>query len=141
MAQFPKSCFPTGCTALLAVLLGPSAALAQGVPKLDVAPTCRPLANNDFSLQIDTQRCLKTENEAREALVQQWSRFPAGDRSLCTQTASMGGAASYVQLLTCLELRRDAAAERAKSKVDALGAATGQPLTDRPAGLRDRAAD
>lgn len=134
MALFPKTCM----AALLAVLLGAPAALSQTVPKLDVSPTCRPLANNDFSMQIDTQRCLKTENEARETLVQQWSGFPAADRSLCTQTASMGGAASYVQLLTCLELRRDAAAERAKRPVDALGVATGPPLRERPAGLRDR---
>jgi hypothetical protein len=53
----------------------------------------------------------------------------------------MGGAASYVQLLTCLELRRDARAERAKGPVDALGAPSGQPFKERPAGLREQVAD
>ena len=43
----------------------------------------------------------------REQLTREWANFPAADRSLCVQTASMGGMASYVALITCLEMKRD----------------------------------
>jgi len=49
---------------------------------------------------------------------------PAADRTLCTQTATMGGTASYVELITCLEMRRDVAKLPANRK-----------LTTRPSNL------
>ena len=85
-----------------------TAAHAAEVPKLDVSSTCRPLGG-DKSLQINTERCFKSEQEARDQLTRQWVDFPAPDRSLCTQTATMGGTASYVALITCLEMKRDVA--------------------------------
>jgi len=94
--------------ALLA--LSPSVpALAESqVPRLDVTPTCRPIDKTDM-MQLDEKRCRQIENDARDQLVRQWADFPAADRTLCTQTATMGGAASYVGLITCLEMRRDVA--------------------------------
>lgn len=85
-----------------------AAAHAADVPTLDVGRTCRPLGG-DKSLQINVDRCFKGEQEAREQLARQWADFPAADRALCTQTATMGGTASYVELITCLELQRDVA--------------------------------
>jgi hypothetical protein len=58
---------------------------------------------------IDTERCLKSENEARNQLARQWTEFPSADRTQCRQTATMGGTASYVELITCLEMKRDVA--------------------------------
>ena len=81
----------------------------NGVPRLNVGPTCRPIDRSDKSIQIDTERCLKTENDAREQLVRQWADFPAADRTLCTQTATLTDMASYVDLITCLEMKRDVA--------------------------------
>src|SRR5437764_1938975 len=85
-----------------------TAAHAAEVPKLDVSSTCRPLGG-DKSLQINTDRCFKSEQEARDQLARGWADFPAADRTLCTQTATMGGMASYVALITCLEMKRDVA--------------------------------
>ena len=85
-----------------------TAAQAAEVPTLDVSPTCRPLGG-DVSLQIDTDRCFKSEREAREQLTRDWANFSAADQRLCTQTATMGGTASYVELITCLEMKRDLA--------------------------------
>ncbi len=85
-----------------------TAAYAADVPKLDVSPTCRPLGG-DKTLQINTDRCFKSEQEARDQLTREWADFPAADRALCAQTAAMGGMASYVALLTCLEMKRDVA--------------------------------
>lgn len=121
---------------LMALAGSLSAAAAQSrVPQLDLTATCRALDKNDFSIQIDTQRCLKTEDEARAKLVQDWSTYKAAERNLCTQTARMGGMESYVQLLTCLELERDVAAARAQGqpRIEAEF-----PMTGRPAGLPRR---
>ena len=102
----------TSAAALLALSLGApafAASTGSGVPRLDVRPTCHPISANDKSIQIDNERCLKTENEAREQLVRQWADFPPADRALCTQTATLTSMASYVDLLTCLEMKRDVA--------------------------------
>jgi hypothetical protein len=113
----------------------PAVAAQSSVPKLDLGMTCRPLDRSDFAIQIDTDRCLKTENEARQKLAEEWTQHSAADRNLCTQTARMGGVESYVQLLTCLELQRDAVAERSEPRIDASSPA-GRPMTERPAGMR-----
>ena len=100
----------TSAAALLALSLGaPAFAAEPGVPRLDVGPTCRPLNASDKSIQIDTERCLKTEQETREQLVRQWADFPPADRALCIQTATLTSMASYVDLITCLEMKRDVA--------------------------------
>ena len=101
-----------------------TAAQAAEVPALDVSRTCVPMAVGDRTLQIDTDRCFKSEREAREQLAREWANFPTADRSLCTQTATMGGTASYVELITCLEMKRDVA----KLPPD-------RGLTNRPVGL------
>ena len=79
------------------------------VPRLDVTPTCRPMAMSD-GLQLDESRCRESENAAREQLVREWANFPAADRVECTTAATMGGTASYVELITCLEMKRYVAA-------------------------------
>jgi|ERR1051325_375393 hypothetical protein len=100
--------FPIKTIIIAAASLATSAVYASDVPTLDVTPTCRPIAN-DRSFAIDTDRCFKTEREARDQLTREWENFPAADRTLCTQTATMGGAPSYVELITCLEMKRDVA--------------------------------
>jgi len=93
---------------LAAASLTAPSAYAADVPTLDVARTCTPISN-DRSFAIDSDRCFKTEKEAREQLTREWANFPAADRTQCTQTATMGGTASYVELITCLEMKRDVA--------------------------------
>ncbi|TMJ06224.1 MAG: hypothetical protein E6G97_00745 [Alphaproteobacteria bacterium] len=99
---------PIKIALVLAATLLATAAHANDVPTLNVKPTCTPIGN-DKVFPIDTKQCLRSEQEARDQLVKEWANFPAADRSLCTQTASMGGMASYVALITCLEMKRDVA--------------------------------
>jgi hypothetical protein len=94
--------------ATLAAAAFVNAAHASDVPTLDTKLTCVPLGG-DASLQIDTDRCLKSEQQVREQLTQQWAGFPVADRTFCTEMATMGGTASYVALITCLEMKRDVA--------------------------------
>ncbi len=106
-----KTTLKIAAAALLLTLAAPAFAAPadRGVPRLNVGPTCHPIDRNDKSIRIDTERCLKTENDAREQLVRQWADFPSADRGLCTQTATLTDMASYVDLLTCLEMKRDVA--------------------------------
>jgi hypothetical protein len=96
----------TAVAGLAACLVGPAFAADPKVPNLDVTPTCRPLDKSDM---LDEGRCRKSEQDARDQLVRDWANFPAADRSQCIATATMGGSASYVELITCLEMKRDVA--------------------------------
>ena len=55
----------------------------------------------------DVEVCLQKEREARDQLMQQWTQFPVGDRSYCRELTT-GFDPTYTELLTCLELQRDA---------------------------------
>jgi hypothetical protein len=90
----------------LALLLPFAIAASDVVPRFNIEPSCKggldsPGLNERYS------RCISEENGARQKLEGNWSTWPASDRSQCTDTAKMG-APSYVELLTCLEMARDA---------------------------------
>jgi hypothetical protein len=89
-----------------------TAAAAESVPSFNVEPSCKggldsPGLNERYS------RCLTEEKEARSKLEAGWSKYPASDRTQCSDTARMG-TPSYVELLTCLEMARDAAKMKLK---------------------------
>jgi hypothetical protein len=122
-------------SALILVLAATAATAQSGVPTLNLSGTCRAVDRKDFSIQVDPQRCLKTENEARAKLVDDWAKYSAADRNLCTQTARMGGVESYVQLLTCLELEHELAAGRSRQNQATSPPVAAPPMRTRPTGL------
>jgi hypothetical protein len=83
----------------------PTTAVARDFPKLDVGGKCRAAANRDNAV---LESCTADEQRAREQLATQWGQFVQPDRTRCTQLSSMRGFESYVELLTCLEMARDA---------------------------------
>lgn len=90
---------------IVAAAVAPSYA-SDSVPTYNVEPSCKggldsPGLNERYS------RCISEEKEARQKLQQSWSSYPAADRTQCADTARMG-TPSYVELLTCLEMARDA---------------------------------
>lgn len=97
---------------LAAFALGSSlvAVAAHGVPTLNVEPSCKAAAESGMSVGMGrtTQSCLNDEKTARETLAKSWSTFGADDRSHCLSLISTGGGPSYVELLSCLEMSRDA---------------------------------
>jgi hypothetical protein len=92
-----------------------SAASVADVPKLDVERACREAAKADPTDVFDPNRCIASENEARTQLVSKWASYPEKDRQQCTQMASMGGTASYVELIVCLDLDREVREEAART--------------------------
>jgi hypothetical protein len=45
---------------------------------------------------------------SQDSLKQNWSKYPAADKTTCIGMTTTGGPASYVELLSCLEILRDA---------------------------------
>jgi hypothetical protein len=52
-------------------------------------------------------QCVASEQEVRGDLVKAWSTFVGEDKHHCTLEATMGGEASFTDLITCLEMARD----------------------------------
>ena len=48
--------------------------------------------------------CTKDETDAKNELDKSWPQFGASDKQACVGESSIGGAQSYVELLTCLEM-------------------------------------
>jgi hypothetical protein len=95
---------------IIALLLAASAgiAAAQGVPTIDIGPSCKAAAKGSAGVQQDYNSCRKSEEAARDVLVKQWSSFLAADRGSCYRLTTTGTPGTYTELLTCLEMKRDA---------------------------------
>jgi hypothetical protein len=97
--------------AIAAALQGVAA--AGGPPELDVRPSCRAADRVSFAAGADKPRsdmkaCLDDESTAKDALFKAWPTFSAIHRTQCVGMNRTGGPPSYVELLTCLEVMRDA---------------------------------
>jgi hypothetical protein len=81
-------------------------AIGADIPKLDFSLNCRTESDQN---KKDLQSCLADEQRAREQLASEWGQFARKDIANCTQSASMiAGSQSYIDLLTCLEIAREA---------------------------------
>ena len=80
--------------------------VADGVPKFDIARSCKLDAAAAAGLTVDqsVKSCMSDERKAQQQLGSQWSKFPAASRASCASQESIGGAPSYVSLQTCLQM-------------------------------------
>jgi Fe-S cluster assembly ATPase SufC len=62
-----------------------------------------------LSLDTSLRQCLADEKGAREELDKEWMQFSLALRQRCVATTRSGGDASYVEVLVCLQMGRDAA--------------------------------
>src|SRR5262245_11895697 len=104
--------FPRFESALLAAAV---VLVADNVPTFNVEPFCRRVADM-AGLVAYADVCMRKEHEARDQLAKQWTQFPAADRSYCRELTTTGGDPTYTELLTCLELQRDARDRKEKSE-------------------------
>jgi hypothetical protein len=65
-------------------------------------------ARGAISAGRDKESCLADERTAEETLNQNWSKYSAADKIQCVGNVKTGGPPSYVELLSCLEIMRDA---------------------------------
>jgi hypothetical protein len=134
----------TGLFCLSLVTPGVAGAASNGVPTVDIAITCRTseqalIAIFGAAYQQTFEGCMTSERAAREQIVKDWQKFPAGGRQRCVITT--GYMPSYIEWLTCLEmeqqvleLRRGAATTPATTEGRGARAVVrpGKPANGRP---------
>jgi hypothetical protein len=67
-----------------------------GPPILQVGPSCEAAGRGAVVLGRNKEACLADETVSQDTLKQNWSKYPAADKT------------TYVELLSCLEVLRDA---------------------------------
>jgi hypothetical protein len=77
-------------------------------PTLQVGPSCEAAGRGAVVLGRNKEACLADETTAQGTLKQNWSKYPGTDKTTCIGMETTGGPASYVELLSCLEILRDA---------------------------------
>lgn len=90
-------------------------AIADGVPAFDAKQTCRGTEAAGIFPGRNLDSCVRSEQAALDQLRKRWPEFPPGDRAECVNLARISGPPSYVELITCLEMRQDARKIRANS--------------------------
>jgi hypothetical protein len=88
-------------------------AQSQAVPDLNVDPVCHGIAQQAANPSekggpdLAFSQCVQSEQAMRQKLVNEWSAFLPTEKSNCIG-AERGGMASYTDLVSCLEMARDA---------------------------------
>jgi hypothetical protein len=77
-------------------------AVSDSVPQFDIVRECRFEGGSVGTFD----RCSQDEAAALSELKGKWVTFGSVDQKTCMATTRIGGFASYVDLLTCLEMAR-----------------------------------
>ena len=93
---------------LAAITIGSQLVLAADVPKFDTAPSCRAAAAAAVMVGRTAENCQNDERGAHSQLDKSWADYSAADKSHCLALIGSGGGPSYVELLSCVEMSRDA---------------------------------
>lgn len=80
--------------------------VADSPPRFDIAASCRDVGKSGIDIGRPASACQGDEERARAALTARWSQFQPGERTTCVEGASFGGPPSYVEVLTCLEMKK-----------------------------------
>jgi hypothetical protein len=124
-------------TALVLIALVRPAPASNDIPQLDVEASCRAAEGAAMVVGRDGDNCRSDERSAKEALARDWDNFTGNDKTHCVALVKTGGPPSYVELLACLEVSRDArriiqersqhATERGAQGSETTGAGTASP--------------
>jgi hypothetical protein len=88
-------------------------AQAQEIPDLNVDPVCHGIAQQAANPSetggpdLAFRQCVESEQAMRRKLAGEWSTFSPAEKTNCIGS-EMGGMASYTDLVSCLEMARDA---------------------------------
>jgi hypothetical protein len=87
---------------VIAAMLSP-VAVSDTVPQFDIARECR----FEGESIVEFGNCSEDERAAFLEIKNEWAQFAGADKKTCIVMSTIGGFASYVELLTCLEMARD----------------------------------
>jgi hypothetical protein len=96
--------FGVGIAILIA---GATQATAQGPPSFKIEQGCREVSSGPNKLTI-LDECMEDEKSARDELEKSWETFVASDRRVCLEETTSDGTPSYVELLECINIARNA---------------------------------
>jgi hypothetical protein len=86
---------------------------SQAVPDLNVDPVCHGIAQQAANPSekggpdLAFSQCVQSEQAMRQKLVNEWSTFLPTEKTNCIG-AETAGMASYTDLVSCLEMAKDA---------------------------------
>jgi hypothetical protein len=103
-------------------------AVVDRVPDLNFEPICRDRAAENLGVKDDSAVCIQDEKAARDQLAKKWDEFASADRTRCVRMSTVERTASYIEVLTCLEMNRDA--KKLRQGADAGIAAPGPARED-----------
>ena len=86
--------------------------ISDSLPKFDIAKECRFESESSEAFG----RCSHDEADALQRLEKEWPEFVSADRNACFTEVTIGGSASYVELLICLEMARDVDNDKTSSR-------------------------
>jgi hypothetical protein len=89
-------------------------AAVDRMPAIDPLPACRDAAERAKPVG-DIDLCMRKEMAARDELVKHWAEFSGSDKAVCVPLHTRGGLPTYTELITCLEVVRDARKAREKA--------------------------
>ena len=115
--------------ALVALSLGSQVglAIADGPPKLNVVPSCDGATRSSINTGRDNEACMGDERDARDMLTKNWSQYSRAHKTQCVGMATRGGPSSYVELISCLDIMKDAAAIYYEESKGESAESTGKP--------------
>jgi hypothetical protein len=107
------------CVAAFGFAALPAANAANGaLPTIDLQTRCRNSENTLIKMMDDSSlkgrafdSCMKSEQEARDALLKAWPEIPPSYKSYCVQAGTFSP--SYVEWIACVELMIDLRKQRA----------------------------
>ena len=105
--------FFVAAAAAAVLLTAIQSARSQAVPDLNVDPVCHGIAqqagnpSEKGGPDLAFSQCVQSEQAMRQKLVNEWSTFSPSEKSNCIG-AQGGGLASYTDLVSCLEMAKDA---------------------------------
>jgi hypothetical protein len=86
-----------------------SAATAQQLPRFNIEAICSTAQALTAEDRDPVQGCIRDETAAERQLEQVWTATAAADRETCAAETQVGGSPSYVDVLTCLQMRQGGA--------------------------------
>jgi hypothetical protein len=106
--------FPLAAAAATVLLAGLLPAWAQELPELNVDPVCRGIAQQSSGpgergdAGLAFSQCVQSEQAVRRKLASEWSTFTPAETASCVAEEKSAPLPSYTDLVTCLEMARDA---------------------------------
>ena len=85
-------------------------AVADSPPKLNAGPSCDAAARGAISNGRNKEACMGDERQAEDVLTKNWSQYTGAHKTQCVGMTTRSGSSSYVELISCLDIMRDAAA-------------------------------